>query len=54
MELLKSYDPILRQVAVSVTLDDPNLPPLLDEIDYRLRYWKGYGIAAPQLGSLSE
>ncbi len=50
MELLKPNDPLLRQIAVPVTLDDPQLPALLSEVDYRLQFGRIYGIAAPQLG----
>ena len=50
MELLKPNDPLLRHIAVPVTLDDPHLPPILSEINDRLQFWSGYGIAAPQLG----
>ncbi len=43
-------DPVLKQVAKDVDLNDPNLPDLIESMFETMKNASGVGLAAPQIG----
>jgi len=47
-------DPVLSQICAPVSLDDPDLPKLIDDLIDTMYAAKGRGLAAPQIGVLKR